>query len=184
MEFAKKLGGPLGILCVGFWLLLAAGCGREDTPAPPAETPAGAVATAPTDMPEQYVLVQTMDSGVEGLHGITLDAQDNLYAAGAHGVRASSPDGKLLREWPTSGPATCVALDEEGNVYVGQRTRIEAFDPEGNLLRAWGEQGDGPGELSYVTSIAVFKTNVLVADAGNRCIHRFDLAGDFIDEIG
>ena len=38
--------------------------------------------------------------------------------------------------------------------------------------------------MDCVTAIAVFGTNVLVADAGNRCIHRFDLTGDFIDDIG
>ena len=133
---------------------------------------------------EKYDLVATVDVQLQKLKGIALDAQDNLYAAGADGVKVWTADGKLLREWPTSGPATCIALDGDGNVYVGQQTKIEVFDREGKLLRSWGKEGRGPGELNWVTGIAVFQTNVLVADAGNRCIHRFDTTGDFIADIG
>jgi DNA-binding beta-propeller fold protein YncE len=183
-EFSAKHGALPGFLCIGVWVLVSGGCGREQAPAPPAEPLAEAAVTAPAETAEAYALVKTRDSGVQGLSGIALDARDNLYAAGARGVKVSSPDGKLLREWPTSGPATCVALDEDGNVYVGQRAKVETFDPQGKPLRAWGKEGRGVGELGYVTAIAVFKTNVLVADAGNRCIHRFDATGDFIDEIG
>jgi len=170
----------LGVLCVGVWALAAGGCGRSQTPAPPAAPSA----TGPAKTAEKYAPVATLDSGVQGLHGIALDARDNVYAAGASGVRVLAPDGKLLREWATSGPATCVALDGEGNVYVGQQTKVEVFDPQGNRLRAWGKEGRDAGELNYVTAIAVYKTNVLVADAGNRCIHRFDVTGDFIADIG
>jgi hypothetical protein len=143
-----------------------------------------AEAQKPVNAAEKYGLVATRDVQVKKLKGIALDAQDNLYAAGADGVKVWTADGKLLREWPTAAPATCIALDGDGNVYVGQQTRIEVADRAGQPLRSWGKEGRGPGELNWVTGIAVFQTNVLVADAGNRCIHRFDTTGDFISDIG
>jgi hypothetical protein len=181
---AAKQCSACGVLAIAVWVVLAAGCSRGQTPAPSAEAPAQAAATAPPATPEQYGLVRTTATGVEGLKGIAIDAQDNLYAAGASGVRVFSPAGKLLREWSTPGPATCIALDADGNVYVGRQTRVETFKPDGTPQRAWGIEGRGPGELDCVTAIAVYQANVLVADAGNRCIHRFDLTGDFIGEIG
>jgi hypothetical protein len=165
---------------VGLLPAVFTGCGK---PAPPA--PVGELTTnAPVKPIIAYDLVRTVDAGVDKPKGIALSAQDDLYVAGADGVKVCAADGKLLREWKTSGPATCIALDADGNVYVGQQTRIEAFDREGAPLRSWGKEGRERGELNWVTGIAVFETNVLVADAGNRCIHRFDTTGDFIADIG
>jgi sugar lactone lactonase YvrE len=141
-------------------------------------------APVPVNTVEKYGLVATLDVQVKKLKGIALGAEDNLYAAGADGVKVWTADGKLLREWRTSGPATCIALGGDGNVYVGQQTKVEVFDPEGKPLRSWGTEGLGPGELNWVTGIAIFQANVLVADAGDRCIHRFDTTGDFIADIG
>jgi len=175
----SRLFATYGLLCAVL-VLVCAGCGRQSTPAPAAE----AAYPAPEQTAEQYAPVRKIDSGVEGLSGIALDSRDDIYAVGAHTVRVLAPDGSMLREWATSGPATCIALDGEGNVYVGQQRKVEVFDAEGKPLRAWGTPGREAGELDYVTAIAVYETNVLVADAGNRCIHRFDTTGDFIDDIG
>jgi len=86
--------------------------------------------------------------------------------AGDEGVRVLARNGRLLRRWATPEAATVV------------------FDPQGKPLRAWGDEGDGPGRLRHVTAVAVAGGEILVADAGNRCIHRFDAAGDFIGDIG
>jgi len=159
---------------------LFAGCSKRQPPAPSVSL----TSNTPIKPVEEYNVVRTVDVQVKKLEGIALDAQDNLYVAGADGVKVWTADGKLLRGWPTSGPATCVALDGDGNVYLGQQTRVEVFDREGKPLRSWGKEGRGIGELNWVTGIAVFEANVLVADAGNRCIHRFDTTGDFISDIG
>jgi hypothetical protein len=143
-----------------------------------------AEAPAPVNTVEKYDLVKMTDVQVRKLKGIALNAQDDLYAAGAEGVKVWSHGGGQPREWPISGPATCIALDGDGNVYVGQQTKVEVFDRDGQPLRSWGKEGREPGELNWVTGIAVFQSNVLVADAGNRCIHRFDTTGDFIADIG
>ena len=176
----SRCRGVLDIALICALSALFAGCGKQQPPAPAAEPPSNA-AIKPV---EEYDLVRALDVQLKKLKGIALDAQDNLYAAGAEGVKVWSHSGGLPREWRTSGPATCIALDGDGNVCVGQQTKVEVFDTQGKLLRSWGEEGRGPGELNWVTGIAVFQANVLVADAGNRCIHRFDTTGDFISDIG
>ncbi len=165
--------------------VLAAGCDRPEPEAQPpvAETPASA-ARPELEPPLKYSLVGTFASGMKGLKGIAVDAEDRMYLAGEQGIKVLSAEGEELSAWRTSAPARCVALGSGGDLYVGLRTRVEHYDSAGNLLAAWGKEGKGRGEFSVITGIAVSGPDVFVADAGNRCILRFDLPGDFIDEIG
>ena len=55
-------------------------------------------------------------------------------------------------------------------IYDGQRTRLAAWENLGNN--------------AVLTSIAVSKNDVFVADAGNRIVHRFDKTGKLINRIG
>ena len=174
------------VALIGVWLWVSDGSRAPVQPPQPEPSAEIAVKTA-----EEYALIRTVDPEVKGLKGIALDAQDNLYAAGAAGVKVWSPEGKLLREWPLSEPATCIALDGEANLYVGHLARVEVFDREGKLIKSFGKEGRDGGELNCVTAIAVFPrsagtpvTDILVADAGNRCIHHFDMTGDFIADVG
>ncbi len=168
--------------------LLVFGSGREE-PGELVETPGGTAvlaqsASQPPRTELTYRLVKTIESGLDELAGIALDDEDRIYLAGAGGVRVVDFEGNLLASWKTAAAARCVAVDDEGNVYAGLRAKVEKFDREGKLLTSWGSEGKGPGELAVVTSIAVFGADVFVADAGNRCVHRFASDGDFIDEIG
>ena len=167
---------------------MLAGCGRgEPEPQPRAdETPAADV----QDVPETamaYTLVRTFNAGIEGakgLKGIAIGADDRIYLAGADGVKVLGPGGEDLLAWRTSQPAQCIAVDPDGNAYVGLRTKVEKYDSAGAVVTSWGLGGNDRGELRTVTGIAVSGPDVFVADAGNRRVYRFDLRGDFIDEIG
>jgi len=174
------------VLAAGALVALAvARAYRRAEPPPPSTQAAGTdFVPVPPDLELHYDLVDKIDSGLEKLRGIAIGANDDLYLAGADAVKVLAADGKPLREWTISGAATCVAVDAGGNVYVGQRTRVEVFDNQGKLIRTWGTEGKNAGEFRYVTGIAVHGANVFVADAGNRCIHRFDTTGDFIDDLG
>ena len=41
-----------------------------------------------------------------------------------------------------------------------------------------------PGEKAVFSSLAVYKDNVFVADAGNRIVYRYDLKGQLINLVG
>jgi sugar lactone lactonase YvrE len=87
-------------------------------------------------------------------------------------------------ELRTPQAAAAVALGEDGKVYVVERQKVHVFERDGREAAGWGTPGAGSGQLSYVTAVAVGETNVWVADAGNRVVHRFAPTGDFIDDFG
>jgi streptogramin lyase len=183
LKIKTRCGCPFSILRFSFFIfhfLFSQGCDQEErAPVKAAKTPAKAV-----EAPVKYKLVRTFESGLDPLRGIAIDANDRIFLAGRSRVRVLDAAGNEVRSWATSGPARCVAVDAEGNVYVGLATKVERYDPAGKLLTSWGKKGKGRGELRMVTAIAVRGSRVYVADAGNRCVHRFDFTGDFINEIG
>lgn len=70
-----------------------------------------------------------------------------------------------------------VAADEHGNVFVLHRTNglIMMFDKDGRFVLSFGRDGADELSLHDATSIAVFDDIVLVADAKNNRIVRFQL---------
>jgi len=141
-------------------------------------------AAVQVDLPVRYRLAATLQSGVEGLTSVAVDAGGGVYVGGADGVRVLDGSGNELRRFGAGKAVQCLAIAPNGNVYVGLATQVEQYDPEGRLVTSWGEAGTGPGQLAAVTEIALAGPDVFVADAGNRVIHRFDATGDFVLDIG
>ena len=167
----------------GLALATASGC-RDKAPATGPAASAPQPVAAATQPRRPFRLDMSLPIDLARIGGIAVDTAARLYVVGEGGVRVYDVEGREVRRWATSGSATCVAVDADGFVYVGQRTRVERFDPTGRRVAQWGVEGSGVGQLRHVTSIAVVGANVLVADAGNRCVHRFDVTGDFIGDIG
>jgi hypothetical protein len=74
-----------------------------------------------------------------------------------------------------------ISVDDDGNIYVGdaQQACIKVFDKAGAYLRTIGRRGQGPGEMSWVESVAISHDNqeLIVGDIGKRIV--FDLQGRF-----
>jgi hypothetical protein len=71
-------------------------------------------------------------------------------------------------------------VTEDGTLYVGLKDHVEVFDRAGQRTATW----DSLGEEAVLTSIAVYRNDVFVADAGHRVVLRYDLEGTLIDHIG
>lgn len=150
-EFLSSFGkGLLGAAVAG--LAASAPGHAEATPTPPNTDP---FVLAPAGV---------LDSGLDKPLGVALGASDQLYVAGAAGVRVFGAAGKAQREIKTATPAVAVALDPEGNLYVAQRGRIEKYDPAGRLLHAFGDKTGAPGKLAYATGLAASDEFVYVTD--------------------
>ncbi|MCB1275479.1 hypothetical protein [Prosthecobacter sp.] len=76
-------------------------------------------------------------------------------------VSVYSQDGKLIREWGSSGTGDGefdfpggVAVSKSGEVFVADQTnrRVQVFDREGKFLRKWGEYGVQPGQFGGNTN--------------------------------
>lgn len=99
--------------------------------------------------------------------GIALDGDGNLYITHFPAMKKDEEkkpdrvsvynlDGKLLREWGTSGTGNGefdypggVAVSPAGRVYVADQTnrRVQVFDRDGRFLLKWGEYGVKEGQF-------------------------------------
>ncbi|OPZ13137.1 MAG: hypothetical protein BWZ10_02031 [candidate division BRC1 bacterium ADurb.BinA364] len=137
----------------------------------------------PEAAPGRLSLAQTVDPGMTGLKGIAIDAEGRIYAAGETGIAILDADGKAAGLLETPQPVLCVAVAGDGSVYAGLRETILHFGSDGGLIRAFGRKGNAPGELRYVTGLAIVNGFLFVADAGARRLNRFAANGDFVDDI-
>jgi len=116
---------------------------------------------------------------------VALGPEDRVYVAGDKAVQVFEPDGSKFAEYATSDEPRCLAVAGPhhafpGRVYVGMKTRVEVLDPGGKRVAAWEDLGP----KAVLTSIAAAEQDVLVADAGNRIVLRYDPAGKLVARIG
>lgn len=110
---------------------------------------------------------------------LALGPKDRLHVAAGSQVLAVDERGNVLSELPASGPARALAVSADGMVYVGLKDRVEVYDPKGKRLAQWEPVTGRP----FLTGIAVGPRDVFVADAGNRVVLRYDLAGKLVRRI-
>ncbi|NQV20044.1 MAG: hypothetical protein HQ511_01365 [Rhodospirillales bacterium] len=136
-------------------------------------------------------------------HGLTLDAEDNLWVTdvGLHQVFKVSRTGEVLLTIGARGVAgndqnhfdrpTDVAVAGDGSFYVADgygNARVVKFSPDGDYLFEWGGRGTGPGQFDVPHGIAISAAGddegkLYVADRGNARVQVFDLKGQFIKQI-
>ena len=116
----------------------------------------------------------------ETLRGIALSRGDEILTVGDSSAIVFSTDGAFRRHWATSAPGHSIALADDGSVFIGEAGQIEIFDMKGNLTGSWRDER----LLGRVTAIGFARDAVLVADANDRCIRRFDKTGKLVHNIG
>lgn len=110
--------------------------------------------------------------------GLCATEGEMLYVGAANEVVVFE-SGKLARRWKTSKPVCAVTAAADGSVWAGEAGHVEVFDRSGKLVRQW--RGGWFGE---VTAIGFWKGAVLVGDAQDRCIKRYDISGKLLNTIG
>jgi DNA-binding beta-propeller fold protein YncE len=137
-------------------------------------------------------------------HGITVDADRNVWVADADGKNGKgqvvikfSPTGKILMTlgkagMPGDAPGyfnrpTGVAIARNGDIFVSDghggdsNARVVKFSKSGKFLTAWGKKGKAASEFDVPHAIAVDShERVYVADRSNDRIQVFDGNGKFI----
>jgi len=114
------------------------------------------------------------------LRGITVDKTGRIHAVGDDEVKVFEARGTLERRFPTSKPGYCIAVDEDGTSYVGQAGQVEKFDKTGRHPAVWRDAE----RMGLVTAIGFHAEFVLLADAQDRCIRRYDREGKWLNDIG
>jgi len=122
----------------------------------------------------------SISTGFTNSRGIAVGTDGSIYVAGDKAIRVFAESGTLLNELGIENAPRCLAVADDGKIYVGMNDHVEVFDANDKRLSSWQSLGD----KAVLTSIAVLKNNVFVADAGNRIVLRYDTAGNLIKRIG
>jgi hypothetical protein len=82
------------------------------------------------------------------------------------------------------GKVADIAVDTRGRIYVldSGYDRVQSYDSSGRYIQTIGRDGEGPGEFSRPTAIAVDKSNSLYV-ADRSCVSVFDADGTYVDKI-
>ena len=89
-------------------------------------------------------------------------------------------------DWELLSGVRSVAFDHADNLYVldAGNFRVLVFDHRGEFVRQIGRQGEGPGELSAPTGIAITRdAKLAVADMGRRGYSLFERDGTFVRTV-
>lgn len=112
-----------------------------------------------------------------------------------HRIQKLDKDGKFVSTWGQEGAEDGsfkepwgIAIAPSGDVYVADtwNHRVQRFDKDGVFKAKWGSQqlvgavAQGPGAFFGPRGIAIDQAgSVLVTDAGNHRVQRFDADGKF-----
>ena len=111
---------------------------------------------------------------------IAVDTKGTIYAAGDKAVRLFDSSGNLQGQIQLDSSPRCVAVSQDGNIYIGLKNYVQVYDADKKLLASWAHLNDD----AVLTSIAVLKNDIFVADAGNRIVLRYDTNGKLVKRIG
>jgi hypothetical protein len=117
----------------------------------------------------------TQSSGI----AIARSSPSHIYVAGDNAIKVFSEERGLVDEIKLTSSPQCLAIGVDGSIYVGMKDHVEVYDGQ-KQLASWPALGD----KAVLTSIAVYKDNVFVANAGNRIVIRYDTAGKIVNHIG
>jgi DNA-binding beta-propeller fold protein YncE len=123
---------------------------------------------------------EPIKTGFAKTHGIAMDSKGSVYVAGDKAVRIFAQGGDRLGEIKLSDTPRCLTVTTDGTLYAGMKEHVEVYDAQGQRQASW----DSLGSDAILTSIVASEDNVLVADAGNRIVIRYDTEGSIINRIG
>ncbi len=123
---------------------------------------------------------QWLNTSFTDAYGIALDSQGSIYIAGDKAIRVFTGSGNLLNEIELTDVPRCLTVAGDGRIYVGMKNHVEVYNDDGKRLATWESLGND----AVLTSIAVSKKDVFVADAGNRIVMHYDITGKLINRIG
>lgn len=109
-----------------------------------------------------------------------INSPGRVYVAGDSTVKVFSDEGAMVDQIKVGGTPRCLAIGGDGAIYVGMKDHVQVYDAQQKRVASWPSLGD----KAVLTSIAFYKDDVFIADAGNRVVVRYDKAGNVVNHIG
>ncbi|MFH1732121.1 MAG: NHL repeat-containing protein [Planctomycetota bacterium] len=136
---------------------------------------------APTDPAlVHYREAAAINTGLAAVRGIAVGPHDRIYVAGDSAVRVFDAAGKALSTIKMPAEPRCLAVAKNGTLYVGMLDHVVVYEADGARKPAW----PSAGKDAIFASVAVSEENVLVGDAGNFVVLRYDTSGKLVGRIG
>lgn len=123
---------------------------------------------------------ETIPLAFDDPRGLALAADDTVYVVGDTDLVKIAADGAVLTSRKLGSEPYCVALADDGSIFIGMWDHVEMLSPGAEGTVAWA----GLGDRATLTSVAVTGAGVVVADAGNRQVIRYDRSGTMLGRIG
>jgi hypothetical protein len=127
-----------------------------------------------------YSEVRSIPVILPSVSGIAIGPNDGIYVAGNNSVLVFDYDGTSRSSFESEWPVRCLAIDENQDVYLGMVDHVEVYDRNGTKQASW----ESLGEQAIITSVAIAKSDVFIADAGNKVVWRYDKSGIKRQRIG
>lgn len=128
----------------------------------------------------KYKEISKIDTKLLNASVIAIDSEDRIYVAGDKLIKIFNGKGEMLSEIKLSDDATSLTIADNGNIYVAIKDHVEIYNQKGKQISKWNSIGTN----SVITSIAVYKDNVFIADAVGKIVKRYDSNGKLVNVIG
>ncbi len=129
-------------------------------------------------------LGEVISTGLKASTAIAVGPGGRVYVAGDEAIRVfnEGPNSNFssFGQIKLTDAPRCLTVADDGKFYIGTKDHVEVYDDQGKQLASW----QSLGEKAVLTSIAVSKNDVFVADAGNRIVMHYDITGKLINRIG
>ena len=123
---------------------------------------------------------EPISTDMKQARAIAIDPEGRICVAGDKVIRMFADTGDFVSEVKLSDSPRCLTVADDGTFFVGMRDHVQVYDADGTRLAAW----ESLGARAVLTSIAVSKNDVFVADAGNKVVVRYDTSGRLLNHIG
>ncbi len=125
-----------------------------------------------------YAEAQPFATGLAAPRGICVGAQ-GVAVVGDSKACLFDRAGRLVRSVAIEGEPRCAALGGDGTLFVGLTDRVVVVRPDGGSS-TW----ESLGPRARLTCLSVGAGGLLVSDAGNRIVLRYDPNGKLLARIG
>jgi hypothetical protein len=126
-----------------------------------------------------FTRLQIIETGLQNLSGLTVNEDNSIFVCGGNQITQIDPNGKRSLVFNTDSVAKCIAINGK-DIYVGTGSGIVHYNLDTRKQDFWKSYYNN----SYITSIAINQNNVYVADANRRLVLKYDMEGNYIQDIG
>lgn len=127
-----------------------------------------------------YREAATLSVPLQQLYALAVDRHDKIYVTGDRTLLIFSPAGDPVATLPTERPVSSLAVDADDDIFLAAGEYIEVLDSTGVKKAQWQDLGVD----AILTSVALGKKDVYVADAGQRVVWHFSKTGELLGRIG